>query len=647
MGEPDDRVSGKKARGAGERFARVAFAVALAVYPALLWRYTAANSATYDEAQHIAAGYSYWHCGDYGNNPEHPPLVKLIAAYRFRDWHLDEASDPCGPVVRADRSAGVVRPAYLSTAYGLINGPRAVRMLNAARQALIVFPLLLLVTVFFAARGWFGPMAAGWAVLLTVFDPNLTAHGGLVTTDVPVTAATLLSVFCAWRLCQRPGAARVLWLGLAMGLALAVKHSGALAPAIVLLECLVYAVSQKQGRWRLLAKLAGGWMAACVIAVVVLWGVYQFRFAAMAGAPSLGVAALIEQSGMTRSLLGRTVAFLAQHRLLPESYLAGLIYVVHNTSKETFLFGREMKESVWYYFPVVLAIKTPLTILALLGAGLAMPGFWKRHWRVCTWLALPVAVFLAAAMASGIGLGLRHILPLYPFLLILAAGAAAWLGERFRWGTAACAALAVFGVVSYARSFPNEIAYANEAWGGPPHLRRYLNDSNLEWGQSLYLVKEWVARHPVSPCWIAWFGMQKPESLGIPCQALAGPFYLEAMDPTLPPPLPERFGGVVLISAVMLDYDLYPYRWFRARRPDDVIGAGVLVYRGEFDRPEVAAERHISRGWWLMRHDRPAEAAADLAESAQHANLQAIQHWLAGWAAQELRARANGAAARR
>jgi len=636
-------VTGIKAGDARERFAWVALALALVVYPALLWRYIAANSATFDEAQHIAAGYRYWHCGDYRANPEHPPLVKLIAAFPFRHWQLDEASDPCGPLARMGRTAEDARLDQLSISYSLINGPRAVEMLNTARRVLLVFPILLLVTVFFAARSWFGPMAAGWAVLLTVFDPNLTAHAALVTTDVPVAAGTLLSVFCAWRLCQKPGLRRVLWLGLSMGLALAVKHSGAVAPAIVLLECLAYAAMQGQGRWRLAAKLAGGWIAACLIAVIVLWGAYRFRFAAMPGA-GFSVTALVEQSGMARGLLGRTVDFLGDHRLLPESYLYGLIYVVHNTSKATFLFGREMKESVWYYFPMVLAIKTRLTILLLLGAGLAMPGFWKRHARACVWLAWPVVVFMISAILSGIGLGLRHILPLYPFLLIFAAGAAAWLGERFRWGTPVCVALAVFGVVSYARSFPNEIAYANEAWGGPPHLRFYLNDSNLEWGQSLYQVKDWVARHPASPCWIAWFGMQKPESLGIPCQALAGPFYLEAMDPTLPPPIPDRFGGVVLISAVMLDYDLYPYRWFRARAPDAVIGAGVLVFRGEFDRPEVAAERHISRGWWLMRHDRPAEAAADLAASAAHANSPAIQHWLAGWAAQALEARAPAAA---
>jgi len=123
--------------------------------------------------------------------------------------------------------------------------------------------------------------------------------------------------------------------------------------------------------------------------------------------------------------------------------------------------------------------------------------------------------------------------------------------------------------------------------------------------------------------------------VGIPCEALAGSAWLESEDAAPAPRIPEHFGGTVLISSGLLDYDLYPYRWFRSRKPDDVIGAGVLVYRGDFHRPEVAAERLMSRGWWFMKHHEPAAAAEDLAAAAAHANERHIFGWLAGWAASE------------
>ena len=641
-----------------ERFAWIALAVALAAYPALLIRYIGANSATFDEGTHLAAGYSYWHCGDYGVNPEHPPLVKLIAAAPLRNWRIGELAGPCGGPVR-DEIAAALR---------LTNGPGFEPMLTTARRTLIVFPLLLLLTVFFAARAWFGPMAAGWAVILTLFDPNLTAHAVLVTTDMGLTVATILGVFCAWQFCRNPGLLRMLWLGLAMGLALAVKHSGILVPAIALLAILVFALCGGESRWRLpasrhraeppsiesskagrsaplcrrlLMRLGAGWIGACVIALIALWGVYRFRYEALPGAAPLGIAGLIGQSGMERALIGEAVSFLAAHRLMPEAWLYGFIYVLHNTSRSTYLFGRELPDAVWYYYPAVLSIKTPLSILLLLCAALAMPGFWKRHARACAFLGLPILVFLASGIASGIGLGLRHVLPLYPSLIVLAAGVAAYVGERLRRGVLICAALAVLGAISYARSFPNEIAYANEAWGGPSRLRFYLSDSNLDWSQNLYRVKDWVARHPAKPCWIAWFGMQKPETAGIPCQSLAGSAWLESEDAAPAPRLPEHFGGTVLIGSGLLDYDLYPYRWFRSRQPDDAIGGSVLVFRGEFDRPEVAAERRMSRGWWFMRHHQAEAAAVDLAAAAPHANERQILGWLSGWAAEETRSGAS------
>jgi hypothetical protein len=598
------------------RMAWIAFAAVLAVFPVLLWRYIEENSATFDEGEHIAAGYRYWQCGDYGINAEHPPLIKLIAAFPLRHWRIDLAG-PCG-------SAATGNMQLLSDGYRLLNGPRAVEVLRTARFALIIVPLALLVTVFFATRAWFGPLAAGWAVLLTAFDPNLTAHSVLVTTDMGVTAATLLSVYCAWRFCQKSGLVRMVWLGLAMGLALATKHSAVLVPVIVLLECLAYAL----GHWRSAARLAGGWVVASLIAVALLWSVYQFRFKALPNGAGLDVAASVRQSSLKGTALGTAVVFLSDHKLLPEAYLSGLVYIINNTTRATYLFGRDLPRSPWYYFPVVLAIKTPLAVLILLCAA----AFLRSRARTCVFLALPVAVFLGVSMTSGIGLGLRHVLPVYPFLIVFAAGGAAWLCGRFRWGAPACAALVAFSAVSYARAFPNEIAYANEAWGGTPRLRFYLGDSNLDWGQSLYLVKDWVARHPSDTCWIAWFAMQKPQGAGIPCQALPGPSYLEAVDLALPPLAPERFGGTVLISASLLDSDLYPYRWFRSLRPDDVIGGGVLVFHGEFDRPEIAAERRMARGWWFLTHGEGAPALEEFSAAAPHENAQGVLRGLREWA---------------
>src|SRR6476620_1579210 len=44
---------------------------------------------TWDEACHIFAGYSYWTHGDFAMNPEHPPLLKLLATAPLLTLHLN------------------------------------------------------------------------------------------------------------------------------------------------------------------------------------------------------------------------------------------------------------------------------------------------------------------------------------------------------------------------------------------------------------------------------------------------------------------------------------------------------------------------------------------------------------------------------
>jgi hypothetical protein len=321
---------------------------------------------------------------------------------------------------------------------------------------------------------------------------------------------------------------------------------------------------------------------------------------------------------------GWLVASAARYHLAPESYLAGLLWIKTTSTRETYFFGKQLPAGVWYYFPVAIAIKTPLTLLALLMAGLLSPGVWRLDRRGMTFALLPVVVFLGAAMLTGMNLGIRHVLPVYPFLILVASAGASWWVTRYRIAAVACAALLAFQAVSYMRSYPNEIAYANEAWGGPENLHRYLGDSNVDWGQSLYMVRDYLKQRDIHDCWIAWFGMRKPQLTGVPCRALAGPMFLEAWDWELPPVLPDCFEGTVLVSSTLTDLDLFPYGSFLRRAPDDVIGGGVYVFHGRFDLPEIAAERRAARGWWFLNHGQPQNAVGEFRIALEHAHARSL-----------------------
>ncbi len=627
------------------RFAWGAFALALILYPALLLHYIRANAPVFDEGEHIAAGYRYWECGDYAINPEHPPLAKLVAAAPIRNWRIQEPGWPCGTKITTnseligvgyrlinsdcpDPSSASQQQNEVFAGCRLINGGSSEIMLRTCRQALLVFPLLLVVTLFFAARAWFGTLAAGIAVLLGIFEPNLTAHGPLVTTDMALASTTLLTLLVAWGYARKRSWPRLLGLGFAMGLALASKHSAVLVPLIVLAVLVASELSRRV--WRMLLA----WTAACVLALVVLWGTYQFRFNALPGhsGPAFNTAQGIQSAGLAGKPTGWVIARAAQFHLVPESYLAGLLWVKANSTRETYFFGKQLPQGVWYYFPVAMAIKTPLPLLVLALVALASLRLWKLHRQSMAFTLAPIAAFLGAAMLTAMNLGIRHVLPIYPFLILLAAaGAAHWAG-RSRPAALACAVLIFFQAISYARGYPNEIAYANEAWGGPESVHRYLGDSNVDWGQSLYLVRDHLRRRGIRDCWIAWFGMRKPQLAGIPCQALAGPMFLEAWDWEFPPPLPDRFDGTLIISSSLTNLRLFPYGSFLQRKPDDIIGAGVYVYHGSFYLPEVAAERRGARGWWYMNHNQPQKAVVELSIAVQRAHRDSLAPGIYSWA---------------
>jgi hypothetical protein len=608
-------------------FAWSAFLIGSLAYPLLLSHYSRANSPTFNEGMHIAAGHRYWECGDYAINPEHPPLLKLIAAAPLRSWHFDVYASTCGTSITDNMH-------LIGAGYQLMNTEFADQILAKARKAATLFSVLLLVTIFFATRAWFGHLAAGCAVILTVFEPNLTAHGPLVATDMAATATTFATVFCADRYLRKPALWRLLLLGLLLGFALASKHTAVFIPFILLIQFLAYFFLHHSNKSHpALSRLLLAWFASCLLAVLVLWSTYQFRYSSLpAHSQGFDIAKTLETDGRSDTIFGHAIGIISHFHLLPESYVAGLLYVMDNSIRTSYIFGQRHDTGVWYYFPITILIKTPLTILLLVGIAIASPPLWRKHKTELVVALIPIALFLFSAMTSKINLGVRHILPVYSFLIVLAASAIGYYASRSTSVAVGCAALLLFQVASYTRSFPNEIAYANETWGGPRNLYKFLGDSSVDWGQALYRVRDYTATQDITDCWIAWFGGRKPSVAGLPCRTLAGPGYVEAGDAELPPILPEKFSGTVFISNTLLDYDIYPYLFFAKREPDDVIAGSILVYHADFDVPEIAAERRASRGWWYLNHQQATQAVEEFAAAEPHAFGKGGIHSLYAWA---------------
>ena len=598
-----------------KRWVWIAVIVLLAVQATQVAFVVHRESLTWDEDDHMFAGYMMWHTGDYGLNPEHPPLVKLLATLPLLGEDLWVP-----PLQGRDFKA----EAYLDGRDWLArNDGASQRLVFRMRLAAGLLALALSLLIFFAAREWFGTPAALIALALATFEPNLLAHSALVTTDIGVSLFFLASIYAFYRYVKRPSLVRLLIAGVVTGLLLATKHSGILlAPILLLLIGCELVAAPRGARAKLALRLGGAFAAIVVVGVAVLWAFYGFRYAARPAGLALSTS-LADYVTPLSHFNAAGVMAIAHLHLLPESYLMGLVDVKRTAQWcPTFALGTNFAHGQWWYFPAVILIKTTLGLLLLLAlTAFAIVSGRVRKGRELIYLLLPGAIYLAVSMTAGLNIGARHILPLYAISTILAAaGITALAAHNRRWAYIG-AALIVAHAASGFTVFPNYMAYANEAWGGPKNVYKLLSDSNQDWGQQLYQVKEWQDRHPGEECWFAYFASPviDPAVYGIRCHVLPNEDtgWLGGSDM-----IPPVISGYVLLStgdlmgSEIVSNRLNPYTVFQQIQPDEMIDYSILVYRGTFRVNQIAAYSRVQHSYELMSAHKPEEALTMAREAA-------------------------------
>ncbi len=590
-----------------KRFTWILVVFLLALQTAQMLYMVHRESLTFDEGNHMFAGYMMGHAGDYGLNPEHPPLVKLLAALPLLGRNL---------WIPPMQQRLFKAEAYLDGRDWLArNDGASQRLVFRMRMAAGLLALGLSLVVFFAAREWFGDTAGLIALLIVVFEPNIAGHSALVTTDVGVTLFFLWSIYAFYRYVKRPTATRLIIAGVVSGLLIATKHSGILLlPMLIALIGWESFYAPKGERIRTALRLKGALGVIVIIGVLVLWAFYSFRYAARPAGQTFPTVA--EYAAPLSHFDQSVVIWIGHMRLLPESYLIGLIDVKRMAQfYPTFVLGRQIAHSVWWYFPLVITIKTTLGMLGLVLLALfaVMTGKLRKP-REIAYLLIPWILYLGIAMAAGMNIGARHILPLYAMAAILAGGGVVALAQSSRRWQWACGLLIAAHIASpLLIAFPNYIPYANEAWGGPKNVHNLLSDANVDWAQQLYQVKAWQDRHPGDECWFAYFAYPEidPATYGIRCHPLPNidTFWLGGAEPT-----PSTVNGYVLISAGDLSGcewpsgQLSPYLAFQSLKPEEMIDDAVMVYRGPFSMRQAAALSRAEMAFQLLWKGDPKDA---------------------------------------
>ncbi len=494
------------------------------------------KSATFDEVAHVAAGYLYWTAGDYRFNPESGNLPQRWAALPLLAQRV-AVPPPESPA----RRQGNVWTAGRDVLFRL--GNDAESMLFAARSMIALSSVALGALVYLWSRALFGRGGAVLSLVLYAWSPTVLAHSRLVTADLAAALFFLLAIGTLARLLERVTAGRLLAAGLATGALVLTKTSWLLLLPMTALLVVWRLCSTRNGIARRLAAAA----AVTGLVVALVWSAYGWRYRAAGDAGGSFVhswESRLEGAGAAAS----AIRLARDHRLLPEAFLWGLAYTLTTTQERDAFFRGDYSSTGWRtFFPFAFLVKTPLPLLGLL---LLAGGAWvygDRSPRRTAPLWILFGVYAAAAVASSLNLGHRHLLPLYPVLFIMAGRAAFWLRARKAIAGLMVVLLGLFVADSWLIR-PHYLSYFNALAGGPENAYHQLVDSSLDWGQDLPALADWLeANADGPPVYVAYFGTAVPAYYGIEAN------WLHSYFPAGPSPPPEPLsGGIYCVSATLL-----------------------------------------------------------------------------------------------
>ena len=547
--------------------------VLLSILAALQITAAIGESPTFDESLHLASGYAYIKAGDYRFGPEQPPLAKILFAAPL--LVLGAAPPSLGPSTTALTLGTGPLPQEFGVGYDFLYhnavGPDA--LLLAGRGVAICLTLAFGILLTWWTRRRFGPAAALAALALFCLDPNVIAHGHYITTDLPLAFAFFASCI-TWAEYLASGRGIHLVLAAAsFGAAQVTKFSALLLiPSLALLYAIRWRQAPSDFTLRRAVRDSALLLAAWSAAVAISYGPETIRLFSHA-TPRL--TAQVDRG----SLFGRALYHAGARLDLPEhAYPVGLSQLTghDHAGHPTYLLGKHSVLGWWYFFPVILAVKSTMAVLAalLLALGVAAIaaarsfGRGKKREPFLWAVSLPPLIYFAVSMTSHINLGVRHILLVYPFIHVAAAGVLARV-PRKRIAVSLMAAIVLLQAAECASIFPYYTAFFNALSGGPGNAPHYVLDSSLDWGQDAKRLAAYLHERGASDASIEYVGTADLHHYGLDSKPLPH----DAVQPE-----PHGYAA----ASVTALYGAYQpeswLAWLRKKTPVARIGYSIYVY---------------------------------------------------------------------
>jgi 4-amino-4-deoxy-L-arabinose transferase-like glycosyltransferase len=507
------------------------------------------DSAIMDELAHIPAGYSYLTLEDYRLNPEHPPLIKDLAAFPL--LYLD-LKFPTDAKAWQDDINGQWE---MGRIFLYESGNDADKILHSSRFPIMLLALLFGWLLFRWVRKIYGDKVGLLTLFFYAFSPTFLAHSRYVTTDLGAAFGFFIGIAAFINFLKCQNRKNLIIAGVIFGIAEMMKFSLILlVPLYVVFGILWVILENWDNRKKILGeslKMLGKTAAIGIIGLAVITVVYQFHVWNYPPERQAADTAFILTSFGFRPA-ANLVVWMADKPFLRSlgQYLLGILMVIQRSAGgNTAYFMGEISAASWRsYFPILYLFKEHFAfhIFALIAIiysirnilkakekSLSAAAGWMKDNFVLVASIIFIAVYWTQAISSNLNIGIRHVLPTFPFIyLLVSRQIVRWskvsslddpqtLAERIKCIFESClkyfkkylliSFLVLWIIIVTVAVFPFYLSYYNELGGGVRLGYKIAADSNYDWGQDLKRLKNFVEENNIENIAVDYFGGGSPQ----------------------------------------------------------------------------------------------------------------------------------------
>ncbi len=516
-----------------KHFSLPLFFLIIAASFALMLNASFQESATMDELAHIPAGYGYVKYLDFRLNPEHPPLVKALAALPLLFQKLNF------PVDKSAWQSDINGQWQAGAQFLYESGNDADKIIQWSRLGPMILTLILTIFIYIWSKELMGRLWALFPAFLFAFSPTVIAHGHYVTTDLGAALGIFMATYYLVKFLFGQSRRNIVFAGLAFGMAQLMKFSAVLLIPFFIFLMAVFLIWKINHDWRETAPLARlkrfsarglryfkSISAVFIIGYISVYAVYflftiNYPIEKQISDTKFILTSFGDGSGANSRYLADIDIWMAGNKILRPfaHYFLGVLMVIQRSSggNTGYFLGEVSATGWWYYFPTIFALKETLPSLILIALALLLSvrniaknfkfqfsilnkfmDYIGNHFAEFSMISFAIFYWLYS-VKSPLNIGVRHILPTMPFIYILTVSAikkwtnynsANLKGAALKFSIVAI--LIIWYSVETLFNSPYYLSYFNQIGGGVKNGYVYVTDSNYDWGQDLKRLKKFI-----------------------------------------------------------------------------------------------------------------------------------------------------------